>query len=143
MILLLLFLQVLESKTLQTLYSPLTLTLRLEPLGSIKPLVLPIRPYFKNLSLKKYFLMYSIGGSKKCKKCTQKNKKKHKKSKISTPKIFIIKHIKNSKKKHPKNTKKCQKHTEIAKITPKMPKKDISGITDIYCQGFHHIGYPR
>ena len=27
----------------QTLYSPLTLTLRLEPLGSIKPLVLPIR----------------------------------------------------------------------------------------------------
>jgi hypothetical protein len=25
----------------------LTLTLRLEPLGSIKPLVLPIRPYFR------------------------------------------------------------------------------------------------
>ena len=60
----------------QTLYSPLTsiltLTLRLEPLGSIKPLVLPIRPYlnppspspirpyFKNISLKKYFLMYYI-----------------------------------------------------------------------------------
>ena len=28
--------------------------------GFIKPLVLPIRPYFKNLSLKKYFLMYYI-----------------------------------------------------------------------------------
>jgi hypothetical protein len=49
----------------------LTLTLRLEPLGSIKPLVLPIRPKargfikplvltLKNLSLKKYFLMYYI-----------------------------------------------------------------------------------
>jgi hypothetical protein len=41
-------------------------------------------------------------------------------------KIFIIKHIKNAKKMHPKNTKKM-KNTEIAKITPKMPKMIYRG----------------
>jgi hypothetical protein len=30
--------------------------------------------------------------------------------------------LKNSKTMHPKSTKKYKKHTEIAKITPKMPK---------------------
>ena len=52
------------------------------------------------------------------------------------------KNEKNSKKMHPKNTKKWKKHTEIAKITPKMPKNDISGITDIL-PGLSPIGYPR
>jgi hypothetical protein len=54
---------------------------------------------------------------------------------------------------YPKNTKICYKHTEIAKITPKMPKNDISGITDILpgvspywlspITSFHHIGDNR
>ena len=96
----------------------------------------------------------TIGRSKKCKKCTQKNKKKPQKIEDKcTPKIFIIKHINNSSKMHPKNTKKGKKHTEIAKITPKMPKNDISGIADVLpgfspywlspITSFYHIGDNR
>jgi hypothetical protein len=53
---------------------------------------------------------------------TKKQKNPQKIEYKCTSKIFIIKHIKISKKMHPKNTKKCKTLTEIAKITPKVPK---------------------
>jgi hypothetical protein len=40
-----------------------------------------------------------------------------------------------------KNTKNAKMHTEVAKITQKMPKM-ISGITDIL-PGLSPIGYPQ